>query len=94
MLMIYMNDSGGSASSNVNFVTDARACVTSCSFGFQDFPSLSVQNAAVKDHILEKVGCTARLKGIVRAFDDRDLLLHIPAALLDDGFSALVLSRQ
>ena len=79
-----MYDSGGSASSIDNFSANARACVTSCSFGFQDFSSLQILYAAVTDHITEKVGCTARLNGVVCGYDDSDLLSHLPAALLGD----------
>ena len=82
MLMMDMNDSGGSASSQDNFAVSSRACVSSCSFGYQDFSTLPVLYDAVKDIILEKVGCTAHLNGVVRGSDNRDLLSHLPAALL------------
>ena len=85
MLMMDMHDSGGSTSSGDNFSANARACVASCSFGFQDFSSLRILYAAVTDHITEKVGCTARLDGVVCGFDDSDLLSHLPAALLGEN---------
>ena len=59
--------------------------MASCSFGFQDFSSLRILYAAVTDHITEKVGCTARLDGVVCGFDDSDLLSLLPAALLGDN---------
>ena len=80
-----MHDSGGSTSSGDNFSANARACVASFSFGFQDCSSLQILYAAVADHITEKVGCTARLNGVVCGYDDSDLLSHLPAALLGDN---------
>ena len=85
MLMMDMHDSGGSTSSGDNFSANARACVSSRSVGFQYFSSLQILYAAVADHITEKVGCTARLNGVVCGYDDSDLLSHLPAALLGDN---------
>ena len=82
MLMMDMNDSGGSTSSGDQFAANSRACVSSCSFGYQDFSSLPLLYEAVAGHILEKVGCTARLNGVVCGYDDSDFLSHLPAALL------------
>ena len=79
MLMMDMSDSGRSVSSQEHFAVSSRECFSSCSFGYQDFSSLPVLSVAVKDLILEKVGCTAHLNDVVRGYDDSDLLSQPPS---------------